>query len=61
MLPAETADAPARWIPVSPAQQRLLDERMLTPLREPWALQLQAETDFVAMPLTGPPQVPDAP
>jgi dihydroorotase len=56
ILPAEEADMPARWIRTSAAQQSLiLDQRTATPVREPWAVRLQQEADFVPMPITGPP------
>jgi hypothetical protein len=56
VLPAEAADVPAPWIPVSPAQQSLVLDRGTTTLaREPWAVRLQAKSDFVPMPITGPP------
>jgi dihydroorotase len=62
VLPAETADAPAAWVPVSPAQQQLLlDQNSAAPSREPWAARLQASGDFVPMEISGPPRDRDAP
>jgi dihydroorotase len=62
VLPAEAADVPAPWIPVSPAQQRLLlDQDTADPSREPWAARLQASGDFVPMAISGPPRARDAP
>jgi dihydroorotase len=62
VLPAETPELPAAWVPVSPAQQRLLaDQSSAEPSREPWAASLQASGDFVPMPITGPPRARDVP
>jgi dihydroorotase len=61
ILPAQAAELPAPWVPFSRAQQRLLDQRVTDPTREPWAALLQAEDDFTAMPITGPPQITGSP
>jgi dihydroorotase len=56
VLPAQAADLPAPWIEVSPAQQGLLLKRSTTASREPWAVRLQDKSDFVPMPIAGPPR-----
>ena len=62
VLPAEIADVPAPWVPVSPAQQQLLlDQDAAGPSRAPWAARLQAGSDFVPMELSGPPRALDGP
>jgi dihydroorotase len=62
LLAAETAEIPAPWVEVSPAQQQLLLDRSHgAPSREPWAALLQDGGDFVPMPITGPPRARDAP
>jgi len=56
VLPGEAADLPAPWIETTLAQQTLVRNQSTTPpAREPWAVQLQQKTDFVPMPITGPP------
>ncbi len=56
VLPAEAADLPAPWIHASAAQQGLVGDRSSTaPDREPWAVKLQRASDFVQMPISGPP------
>ncbi len=55
-LPAEAAELPAPWVQTSPAQRSLLLDRSATArAREPWAVQLQDGSDFVPMPIGGPP------
>jgi dihydroorotase len=61
VLPAEPADVPAPWVPVSPAQQQLLHQKTASPGRDPWAVRLQASSDFVPMRISGPPRARDAP
>jgi dihydroorotase len=62
VLPPETADAPAPWVSISPAQQQLLlDQNTAGASREPWAARLQASGDFVPMEISGPPRARDAP
>jgi dihydroorotase len=56
VLSAEAADLPAPWISASPAQDQLLKRSMRSLDREPWAAQLQKRSDFVPMPLSGPPR-----
>jgi dihydroorotase len=56
VLSAEAADLPAPWVPVSPAQGSLILEQTTTGVtRKPWAVRLQDKSDFVPMPISGPP------
>ena len=56
VLSAQAADSPAPWVEVTPQQQSFVLDRSTTPSREPWAVRLQDRSDFVPMPIAGPPR-----